>query len=972
MDEQQQRIADDLAGLFQGELRFDEVAREIYSTDASIYQIRPLGVACPKHRDDVVTIVQYAREAGIPIIPRGAGTGLAGGALGRGLIIDCARHLTEIESISDNTVRVQTGVVRDQLNNALRPYGRYFAPDPAATAVTTVGGMLAVDAAGSHAVRVGSVRDHVRSIETVLADGSCIEAGRLHRWSGSGDTRRIEIVARINQILTENQELIRERQPRGRRNCSGYHLSSVLQGDEIDLARLLVGSEGTLGVFTAATLNTLPLPQHRAAALVLFRDMDQALDSVQKITPLEPSACDLFDRRLLSLARDANPQFASLIPASVEGGLLIEQTGFSDRQARDWLNGTLDLIREVDPQALIAAEAYTHDEVENLWKLPYRVVPLLNQIGGDTRAIPLVEDISVPPDQLKDFLIRAQRVFQKHLLTASVYAHAASGQIHFRPFLNQPSPLNADRIESLARELYEVAFSFGGTSSGEHGNGLSRTAFLRTEYGPLYRVFQKVKEVFDPEGVLNPEKIVSDNPHLTIQNFRPLPVTENTEESLVRLQLQWQPDEFKETIQSCNGCGDCRVQRETFRMCPFFHFDRVEDASPRAKASLMRTISTGRFDPKTFSTEQAKELADSCFNCKQCHMECPTHVNIPALAIEAKAQCVSAVGLTFSDYILSRAHTFGRLGCRMSPLANWAIAHSGVRWLLEKFLGISRHRRLPKFARGEFLKTVKHAPTTVDTADAVFFVDHYVNYHDHELGNAFLKIMQHQGIRVAVPFGQVASGMAMISSGDLEAARELAEKNINILAEYAREGRPIICTEPTAVVCLKYEYPRLLDKPDVHLVAEHTIEAGAYLLQLHQQGKLKTDFTPLPYDVRYHTPCHLRYLGNESPLATLLSEIPGIRINGIEAGCSGMAGAFGISARNFEKSLQMGARLLVEMQQPGFHFGSTECSSCRIQMEQQAAVSTIHPLKMLAMAYGMLPQITPKPATNHQKPVLNP
>jgi len=957
LDEQQQRISEDLAGLFMGELRFDAVTRGVYSTDASLYQIPPLGVAFPRHRDDVVTLTQYAGENSIPLIPRGAGSGLAGGALGRGIIVDCARHLTRIESISESTVRVQAGVVRETLNRELRPFGRYFAPDPASTAVTTVGGMLGVDAAGSRAVRVGSVRDHVSSIETVLADGFLFEAGRHDRWQINGPERLQMLIQELNQIVHHYQPLIHQRQPRGRRNCSGYHLATVLHGDHLDLPRLLVGSEGTLGLFTAATLNTLPLPEHRAAALILFRDLEPALEAVQQICPLEPSACDLMDRRLLSLARDADPRFQQLIPPSAEAGLLIEQHGLNERHASDWLTGMLALIRKLDPTAIVAAEAHTDEEVEALWSLPYRVVPLLNQLRGESRPLPFIEDIAVPPAALRDFLVRAQRVFQKHWLTASLYAHAACGQVHFRPFMKPPSPETGGQIEALSRELYEVAIACGGTISGEHGNGLARTAFLRTEYGPLYRVFQEIKHLFDPHSLLNPGKIVSNDPHLTIRNFRNLPKEEEDENPLIPLQLQWEPGQFTDTIQRCNGCGDCRRQNDAVRMCPFFHLDHTEEASPRAKATLMRSIATGTADPKTFSTDQAKQLADQCFNCKQCHRECPSQVDIPGLAIEAKAQCVSAMGLSNSDYVLSRAHTFGHLGCRIAPLANWALAHSGVRWLLEKFLGISRHRRLPRFSRGEFLRQTRHHPVDVEKIDAVYFVDHFVNYHDHELGKAFLRIMEHHGLQVAVPQAQMASGMAMISVGDLDAARELADRNVSLLAEYAREGKPILCTEPTAVVCLKYEYPRLLNKPDVHLVAEQTFEAGAYLQSLQRAGKLKTDFSPLKYDVRYHTPCHLKYLGPPSPLASLLTLIPELTVRPVDRGCSGMAGAFGLTSTNYEKSMKMGERLLVEMQEAGFTAGATECSSCRMQMEQQSSVPTLHPLKLLALSYGLLPEL---------------
>jgi FAD/FMN-containing dehydrogenase/Fe-S oxidoreductase len=930
----------------------------VYSTDASIYQVKPLGVAYPRHREDVVTLAQYARDANLPLIPRGAGSGVAGGALGRGLIVDCSRHLNRIERIDDDRVRVQAGAVRDQLNRQLRPLGRYFAPDPFNTALTTVGGMLAVDAAGSHAVRVGSTRDHVQSIEVVLADGSLLEAGLHHRHVHDAESpRRGEITGRVGRLISQNEQLIRERQPSLPRNCSGYHLRTVLQGDQVNLARLLVGSEGTLGLFTAATLYTLPVPRHRGALLVLFRDLEKALAAVQAAALQQPSACDLLDRRLLSLARDADPRFAAMISPSAEAAMLLEQTGYDERQTRDRMARLMGVIQEADSNSLVAGEAYAEADVDFLWSLPARVVPLLNQLRGETRPIPLVEDIAVPPPALREFLLKAQKVFQKHWITASLYAHAASGQVHFRPFLTAPSSDAAGKIESLARELYEVALGCGGTISGEHGNGLARTAFIRSQYGPLYRVFQQVKEIFDPQQLLNPGKIISDDPHLTIRDFRVQPSDRREANPLVPLQLRWGPDEFTETTLRCNGCGDCRVQSDRLRMCPFFHVDQIEEASPRSKANLMRGVAAGQVDPRLFSTDQAKELADLCFNCKQCQLECPANVNIPALAIEAKAQCVAANGLSRVDFVLSRAHSFGRLGCRMAPLANWALKNPSLRWLIERAFGIARQRRLPKFARREFLRTLRNVPEDAASTDAAYFVDHFVNYHDHELGRAFLKIMELHGVKVAVPRGQQASGMAMISAGDLEGARDLAEANVRILAEFAREGRPIICTEPTAALCLKFEYPRLLDHPDVALVADRVIEAGAFLRQMHERGELKTSFEEVACSFGYHTPCHLKVLSPTPPLLDILELIPGVSLHRIERGCSGMAGAFGLTALNYEKSLAMGAGLIAEMQQPAFQAGLTECSSCRMQMDQPASAPIVHPLKVLALAYGLMPEI---------------
>lgn len=984
MDEEQQRIAEDLSGVFEGEVRFDEVAREIYSTDASLYQIHPLGVVCPKHQEDVVALAQYAGEFDIPLTPRGAGSGVAGGALGRGLVVDFSRFMRNIVQIDSETVRVQAGVVRDQLNRELRRIGRYFPPDPSSTAVTTVGGMLAVDAAGSHAVRVGSTRDHVVRIGVVLADGTTFEAGQYAEpMHFNRPGREQEIVTQLAHLIRSNEDLIRQRQPALVRNCSGYHLRTVLEGETLNLPRLLVGSEGTLGLFTEATLHTSPLPGHRGVALLLFGDVSRAVESVQNIIPLEPSACDLLDRRLLFLAREADHRFEAIIPPQAEAAILVEQIGYADEQVQDRLQDTIAVVRERDPSVTVAMQTNVPDEVDFLWSLPARVVPLLTRLRGETRPVPIVEDIAVPPETLNEFLIKAHRTFQKHWVTASLYAHAASGQIHFRPFLGTPTPETAGDVESLARDLYEVALAHGGTVSGEHGNGLARTAFIRSQYGPLYRVFQQVKELFDPHNLLNPGKIISDDAHLTIRNLRTGHATVNGRPETVPLQLNWTPDEFDEAAQRCNGCGDCRVEESPLRMCPFFHQQHAEDASPRSKANLMKALAAGTLDPKTFSTDEAKQLADNCFNCKQCILECPAGVDIPSLAIEAKAQCVSANGLSRGDWILSRAHSFGELGCTLSPFVNWAIVNPWMRWLMEQTMGISRQRRLPRFARRPFLKSLRSkemsAVPGTERIRVVYFVDHFVNYHDPELGTAFVRILEHHGIPVIVPREQVASGMAMISAGDMDAARDVAETNVRVLAEYARDGCLIVCTEPTAAVCLKHEYPRLLDHPDVEIIADQVREAGAFLHSLHQRGELETEFEAAlrsgeqaGFHFAYHTPCHLRYLSPMRPFLELVRLIPGLDVHTIETGCSGMAGAFGLTARNFEQSMAIGAPLMDALQQSALDAGLTECSSCRMQMEQQSTLPTLHPLKLLAWAYGLTPDIEPKMARQRGRLISTP
>lgn len=982
MDERQQHLIEDLSGVFRGELRCDPLTLSIYSSDASIYEIPPMAVAFPKDRADVVTLARYAGETNIPLVPRGAGSGVAGGAIGSGVVVDFSRSMRRIEEIGESTVRLQPGVVLERLNHTLREYGRYFPPDPSNADVTTIGGMLAVDAAGSHSVRIGSMRDHVQSIEMVLGGGSTIEftkeslsqletppprrpddplssPGTPPGEHVSGAETKRTIVSKLAKLLADHEDLIEERQPRLIRNCSGYYLRGVLSEDELHLPRMLVGSEGTLGMFTSATLHTAPLPAHRGVVLLLFGQLEAAAQTVRTIAAQQPSACDLLDRRLLTLAREADRRFGDLISPAAEAALIVEQTGLNEREVRDRIAAVIAAVRNVNLRTVVAREAYTFEDVEFLWSLPHRVVPHLISLKGRSRPLPFVEDVAVPPESLNEFLIRAQKVFQNHQVTASLYSHAAAGQVHLRPFLPPPGPEDGPKIEAIARDLYEAVFSVGGTISGEHGDGLARTAFIRSQYGPLYKVFQQIKDIFDPHNLMNPGKIVSDDPHVTARNFRPPP---EPVAQLVDLQLQWDPQQISQEAGSCNGCGVCRTQRPDLRMCPFFHIDPREEASPRSKANVMRRYASGQLDAGEFTSPDMKRLANLCFNCKQCQLECPANVNIPQLMIEAKAAYVATHGLSRADWILSRAHSFGAFGCTFSPAMNWVLTNPGARWILEKLSGISRRRKLPLFARRSFLRAagrdlLRSPRVRTEQETAVYFVSEYANYHDPQLARAFVSVLRYNGVRVHVPSGQTGSGMAMISAGDLDAARDVAEANVRVLAELARDGHPIVCTEPAAALCLSQEYPKLLDHPDVELVASRVVEAGAFLLDLHRKGRLRTDLAPLDLDVGYHTPCHLKALDRGTPLLELLSLIPNLRVHTIEKGCSGMAGSFGLAEQNFRTSIRIGWGLIKEMQSPDLHIGATECTSCKIQMEQGTSTPTLHPLKLLAHSYGLMPEI---------------
>ncbi len=978
MDPDRERIQDDLRGLVKGDVRCDDVFLQLYASDASIYEIRPLAVIRPRTLADVVACVEYAGENHLPVFPRGAGTGLAGESLGPGLVLDFSRYMRRVLRAENDRVRIQPGLIHARLNDFLRPLGRQFGPDPAMSSVTTMGSVISIDAGGSHWLKYGSARSHVLSLEIVLADGQVLEVSRESLDDARADpqSRRGRLVTPLANLLAQHDPLIRERQPQSLVNHCGYRLVDMLGPTHLDLAGLIVGSEGTLALITEATVATTALPKHRGVALLLFDRLDSAAKAVMEILPLEPSACDLMDRRHLSLARENTVQYDLMIPAETEAALLVELEAESLSAVRDKLAQVVDRVRRKKRLAFHAVQAQDREEIELYWRLARKVVPTLYRMKGSTRPLPFIEDLAVPPRALPDFLVRMQNVLKQHQVIASLFGHAGHGQLHLRPFLDLSNPDDVTRMAQLASDLYREVLEVGGTISGEHADGLSRTSFITRQYGPLADVFRQVKQIFDPENIFNPGKIVNDDPDLLIRNLRHLtpapaaggPSPSGAEPAAaspaapVTWQLNWSGEEISHAARDCNGCGACRSQLSDVRMCPIFRFAPAEESSPRAKANLMRSILAGQLPMSTLTSDEFKAVTDLCVNCHMCRLECPASVDIPKLMMEGKGMYVTTNGLATSDWFMSRVDRLSSLGSRLAPFANWALSNAAARWVMEKTLGIAQGRKLPRFAARNFLRVAARRrltrPTRRDISKVLYFVDTYANYHDPQLGDALVSVLEHNAVAVYVHPGQQSSAMPMISLGALAPARKIAEQNVALLAEAIRQGYHVVATEPSAALALTHEYLALVDDDDARLVAANTSEACTFLWRLHQSGKLQLDLRPINAVIGYHLPCHLKALEVGSPGENLLRLIPGLTVSRTENGCSGMAGTFGLKRENYRASLRAGRGLINSLRSPRLQAGTTECSACKIQMEQGAGKPTMHPVKLLALAYGLMPEIS--------------
>src|SRR5262245_16946124 len=961
VDEQQRgHVEDDLRGFIKGEILFDDLSRAMYSTDASIFQIRPLGVVVARDEEDVQGLVRYAAEKAIPLIPRGAGTGVAGESLGHGIIIDMSRHFRRIVEIGDEHVRVQPGVIFRDLNARLEPVGRRFAPDPASGDMCTVGGMTANNASGSRVLRHGYTRDHVLSLRTVLDNGDAVDAGHepLHAPDGDVSGHWRDIIHTLAVLLEQNAELVQTCGPRTPFNRCGYLLNGVHRGNVLDLPKLLVGSEGTLGLFTEARLRTVPLPGGKALVLLGFDSLESALRAVQWTLPTRPAACELIDRRLLSLARGSDAAaIAALVPPAVEAVLLVEYEADSLSEARERAEALADRVGKTERLAIQTACATADDELRRLWQLREVALPTLYGLKGGAQPVAVVEDVGVPPERLQEYLHRVQEIMQESETTASYLVHAGAGQVHTRPFLDLRRPEDVAKLQAIAEKTHMLALDLGGTVSTQHGTGLARTPWVARQYGALYAIFRQIKAAFDPAGIFNPGKIVDPSPGMASWPLRALPaVAEPTP-----WKLRWDPGQLGLEAAHCNGCGHCRADTAGRRMCPVFHATHEEAASPRAKANLLRYLLRDGADGRQVSSEELRGVADLCVNCKMCAAECPAHVNIPKLMLEAKAHNVAEYGLDRVDWYLARSGQWARWGSIFALAANVALNSRPMRWVLERFFGLSQQRRLPPFASPHFFRAARRRGWTRKPPRGrprvAYFVDTFAAYYDTQVAEATVAVLQHNGFDVYVPPDQHSSGAVPLAYGDVDTAREIASANLRALSDLTREGFTVVCSEPTAALMLHSDYLDLIDDADARQLAEHTVELTTFLRQLHASGQLKTDFQSVPLALGHHVPCHIKALGPAAGPA-LLALVPELRVHTIDVSCSGMAGQFGLSRKNYETSLVAGAPMLAELSRPRVMFGSTECGACRMQMEHGSGKRTLHPIQYLALAYGLMPEVS--------------
>jgi anaerobic glycerol-3-phosphate dehydrogenase C subunit len=946
-------VASDLRKMVKGEVRFDDISRALYSTAACIFKIMPMGIVIPKDEEDVIKVVNYACTHKIPITARGSGSSLAGQALGEGIIIDFSKYMNRILEINEkeSCVRVQPGIVLADLNKALSSMDKSFPPDPSSGNWCTIGGMIANNSGGSRSAKYGDTRAYAMSLKIVLANGEVITTRPIEldsdEWKKvmNSKTLESEIYRRLREIYEENQSLIEESYPKVSRNSSGYHLKEMVKDKKIDITKVFVGSEGTLGIIIEAKLKIVVRPKVKATALAYFSSLDDAGRAIIEILNFKPSAGELMDERLVGMIRQTHPDIDEWLPEGTDTVILMEFEGDDIQKVKDEIKEMRKRLVYDLKIAIRIDEAYDPFEQERLWQIRKSAVPIMNRMKGDKKLLPLVEDASVHPYKIPDYINGIYEIFEKHEVESIVYGHSNDGNIHVRLAMNLKDKKDFDKMQPIANEVHDLVLGLGGTFSGEHGDGRLRSAYLPKLFKQVYHLFKEVKNTFDPLNLLNPDVKISDDRNNLIKNLRYDPSYR-----VVKTNTSLDNHESITEIEACHGCAQCKSTILT-DMCPVYKALRDDRVAPRSKANLLRSLISGQINADHINLKELLEVLDYCLVCKMCSIECPTNVNIPKIVLQARADFVKKIGQPFSDYIMMNIPFILRLGSTTRFIANRSMNVGFFRSIMQRTLGLDKRIKIPRFHRDE-IKNWSREPSGYN-GKVVYFVGCFARWVEPEIGRATVNVLTKNGVKVVVP-DQDCCGVPMLGHGRLDLARKKMEFNLKKLSKFVTDGYDMISTCPSCSLSLKEDYVDFLNNKNAKLISEHTYDIGEYLMTLYNEGRLNMEFKEfhLPNSITYHSPCHLKAQEIGKPNWELLKKILKLNLKEIEDDtCCGMAGTYGLTNKNFDLSIKIGSNLFDQLNKINAGFVLTECPTCKIQIEQVMKTKVIHPIQILDMAY---------------------
>jgi FAD/FMN-containing dehydrogenase/Fe-S oxidoreductase len=937
------------------DVRADRLTRILFATDASIYQIEPEGVTFPRSAAEASAVIREAIDGGLSITPRGAGTSLVGNAIGEGLIVDFSRHNRGISDLNleKRSVRVGAGVVLDQLNNFLKPRGFCFGPDVATSSRATIGGMIANNSSGARAPFYGTTADHVLATEIVLADG------RIAKIGSQGSPLEEER-AQIERLLHQQSGEMAERWPPGMiKRWPGYGLKRFMHSPQ-NLNEVLAGSEGTLAAIFSAELKISPLPREKGLGLIFFASVDDAMQATVELLDLKPAAIEHIDRPLLDQTKgqlhfqaardlmelDANPCFAVLI---VE---------FYDENVAERL--AVLQARRLGLRSKIVTSA---QEMNLVWAVRKAGLSLLTGCVGAKKPVAFIEDAAVRPAQLPEYVRGLEAIVRPLDLEASYYGHAASGLLHVRPVLDLHDPADLKKFRQVADQTSALVKQFKGSLSAEHGVGIARTEYMREQLGSrLFSAMREIKRIFDPRDRMNPGKIFGSGTVRIDASLREnfmrrieLPFTP-------RLAFAFKDRSFVGNLEQCNGCGGCRKDAPT--MCPTFLVTGEEVMSTRGRANVIRKILQWRengHDP--LESKELDAALSNCLSCKGCTPECPSNVNLALLKAELLYAAIRRRGLSWRERILSRPDLLGKVGCAVPRLTNTALNFGPFRTLLEKTIGLSAKRSLPKYANERFDRWFnkrpaaavcdRNNPTVRRYSEVILWDDTFIRYNEPYIGIAAVKVLEALDLKVSLVRGRKCCGRPAFSQGNLDLAMKLGEHNAKLLSslQNASPARtPIVFLEPSCYSMFVEDYGEL-KIPGAESIAQRSVLFEKFVHDLLEREPERARFRRREESVVIHAHCHAKSILDPAFMARLVEKLPGRKAKVLDTGCCGMAGAFGMMTAKQELSLQVAAPMLEKIRAEGNDVTVVASgTSCRHQISELSKARPKHMAELLAEA----------------------
>ena len=975
----------DLEARVDGDVRFDTYTRNLFATDASAYHQLPIGVVVPESTADVQAVMAYCADNEIPVLPRGGGTSLAGQTVNEAVVLDFKKRLNGIVDIDPDarTATAKPGITLARLNDRLAEHGLKYAPDPAWGDKSVLGGCIGNNTTGAHSLKYEKADGYLESVEVVLADGTVTTFGwmtveELHeRAAGVTDDDGIEqqVYAVVSDVLKNKRAAIEEKYPALMRNVSGYNFDKLLEDaeerGEVNVGRLLAGSEGTLGIVTEATVSLEPVPNETAVVLLTYDDVLTAMEDVAPILDHEPAAVEVMDDVLLDLARET-AEFApvvDILPDGTDSTLLVEfyadSVADGKQQVADLLADRLpgyepavaasdDGVTTDEPvNATDALEAYDDDRQAKFWKMRKAGLPILLSRTGDEKHWPFVEDTAVPAENLPEYVADIQELFAEYDTFASYYAHAGPGVLHIRPLLNLKAEDGVETMLEISDAVTDLVIEYGGSVSGEHGDGRARTTWNRKLYGDeLWESFRQLKRAFDPQWLLNPGNVCGDadpTEHLRYDadyefdaGFEPT--------------LNWENDNgFQGMAELCHGCAGCEGHQDTTGgvMCPTYRATEHEEiTSTRGRANMLRRSMSGDLPDDVFDDEFIHEVLDLCIGCKGCKRDCPSGVDMAKLKTEVKHEYHQREGVPLRDKLFANVETLYSLGSTFAPLSNLATKLPGSGLLMEKTLGIARERELPTFSRTSLQQWDRGRTPAVSEADAerkaLLIADPYTNYTQPEVGKAAVRTLEAAGVHVEIPDSVTDSGRPAHSKSLLERARATASENVDALAPRVADGWDVVSVEPSDAVMYQEDYLDLCSGDDVEAVADNTYSVMEYLDSFRLDEVLDTDAEET---LSYHGHCHQTAAGREHHAVGVLRRA-GYEVDVLDTTCCGMAGSFGYEAEHYSMSQAIGRLLFDAVDDSPAETVVAPGTSCRSQVGDSGRYDgkPPHPVEKLADA----------------------